>query len=81
MEKIKLTVLRRTINEDFAKKYTKKKTELCPKNSEGQVYFSINGVKPENFCDFAWFSIYKYVYTLLFKGNFDTWMKDSNNVI
>jgi len=81
MEKIKITVLRRTINEDFAKKYSKHKIELCPKNTEGQVYISIDGAKPENFCDFAWIDIYKYVFALLFKGNFDMWMRDLSTVI
>jgi len=43
MVNCKITVLRRIINEDFAKEYTKEKIELCPKNSEGLVYISIDG--------------------------------------
>ena len=81
MARIKITVLRRTINEDFARKYSKHKLELCPKNSEEQEYISIDGAKPENFCDYAWIDIYKYVFSLTFKGNFDRWMRDSNTVI
>jgi uncharacterized repeat protein (TIGR04076 family) len=54
MEKIKIIVLRCTINEDFKKEYTKEKIGLYPKNSEGQVYISVDGAKPENFCEFAW---------------------------
>ena len=81
MEKIKITVLRRSINEDFAREYTKDKIELCSKNSEGQVYISVDGAKPKNFCDYAWIDIYKYVFALLFKGNFDRWMRDSNTII
>ena len=81
MIKCKITVLKRTINEDFAKQYSKDKTEPCPNNSEGQVYFSINGAKPDGFCEFAWRDIYKYVFTLLFKGDFGEWMKDPNTVI
>ena len=81
MERIKITVLRRTINEDFAREYSKHKVDLCPNNSEGQVYISVDGAKPEGFCDYAWIDIYKYVFTLLFEGNFDRWMRDSNSVI
>ena len=51
------------------------------RNIEGQEYISIDGKKPENFCEFAWIDIYKYIFTLLFKGNFDIWMKDSETVI
>jgi len=81
MPKCKITVLRRTINEDFAKKYTKEKVELCPRNIEGQEYISIDGAKPENFCDFAWIDINKYIFALFFNGNFGMWMKDSETVI
>jgi uncharacterized repeat protein (TIGR04076 family) len=81
MAKCKITVLKRSINEDFAKVYTKEKVELCPINTEGQEYISIDGEKPENFCSFAWRDIYKYVFTLLFDGNFGMWMKDSGSVI
>jgi uncharacterized repeat protein (TIGR04076 family) len=77
----RITVLRRTINEDFAKEYSKDKIELCPRNSEGQVYISIDGAKPDGFCDYAWRDIYKYVFTLNFDGNFGVWMKDQNTVI
>ena len=79
--KCKITELRRTINEDFAIEFTKEKVDLCPKNTEGQEYISVDGAKPENFCDFAWIDIYKYVFALLFKGNFNMWMKDSRTVI
>jgi len=81
MAKCKITVLRRTINEDFAREYTKEKITLCPKNSEGQVYISTDGAKPENFCEFAWIDIYKYVFALMFNGNFGMWMKDQKTVI
>jgi len=81
MAKCKITVLKRIINEDYAKEYTKGKIELCPKNIEGQEYISIDGAKPEGFCNFAWIDIYKYVFALLFKGNFDMWMRDSGTVI
>jgi uncharacterized repeat protein (TIGR04076 family) len=51
--KCKITVIKRSINEDFARKYTKEKVELCPRNIEGQEYISIDGEEPENFCSFA----------------------------
>jgi len=77
----KITVLRRTINEDFANEYTKAKSELCPKTSEDQVFFSIDGAKPDDFCEFAWIDIYKYIFALTFKGNFNEWMIGPNIVI
>ncbi len=81
MAKCKITVLKRSINEDFAREYTKEKVDLCPRNTEGQEYISIDGAKPENFCEFAWIDIYKYGFALIFNGNFGMWMKDSKTVI
>jgi len=81
MVEIKITVLKRELHEDFAREYTKGKLELCPRNSEGQIYISKDGAKPEGFCNFSWIDINKYVYTLFFKGSFDMWMKDRNTAI
>ena len=81
MTRCKITVLKRTINEEFVSEYTNGKTELCPTNTDDQEFISIDGAKPEGFCDFAWIDIYKYVFCLLFGGKFDKWMTPRGTVI
>ncbi|MFX1375620.1 MAG: TIGR04076 family protein [Promethearchaeota archaeon] len=81
MVKSKITVLKQSINEDFAKKFTKEKVDLDPRNTEGQKCISIDGEKSENFCSFAWRDIYNYCFALIFDGNFSMWMKEPRSVI
>ena len=57
MAKMKITVLRRMTNPDFAEQYCQQGTDaaLCPVFSEGQEFVDDGSLRcPENFCSGAW---------------------------
>jgi uncharacterized repeat protein (TIGR04076 family) len=63
MKKVKITVLRRTFNEDMARQYAEPGLKPCPVLKEGQVFYAGLG-KPDGFCDGAWRTIHPYVFAL-----------------
>ncbi len=63
MKKVKITVLRKTFQEDLAKEYGVENLAPCPMLKEGQVFYA-DWAKPEGFCDEAWKAIYQYVFAL-----------------
>ena len=63
MKKVKITVLRSTFNEDFARDYGMPGLQPCSIMKEGQVFYAGLG-KPEGFCDEAWKAVYQYVFAL-----------------
>lgn len=63
MNKVRITVLKTTLDEDLAKEYGVKDLGACPMLKEGQIFYA-DYAKPENFCDEAWKAIYQYVFTL-----------------
>ena len=63
MNKVKITVLRRTLQEDLAKEYGAEGLKRCPMLREGQVFYA-DYAKPEGLCDEAWKAIYQYVFAL-----------------
>ena len=63
MKKVKITVLRSTFNEDFARDYGMPGLQPCSIMKEGQVFYAGLG-KPEGFCDGAWRTIHPYVFAL-----------------
>lgn len=63
MKKVRITVLRRTLQEDLAAQYGAKGLGRCPMLREGQVFYA-DYAKPEGFCDEAWKAIYQYVFAL-----------------
>ena len=68
-------------NKDFAEKYCREKTDLCPVFSDGQVYIYDHygdGNKPNGFCEHAWHDIYQTVMVLACKGTMKGWMKEEN---
>ena len=81
MPKIKITVLKRTFNQELADAYCKQDTEPCPGFADGQEFIVDGLTKPEGFCDWAWNDIHKCYMTLMFGGNFSNWMKADNNII
>jgi uncharacterized repeat protein (TIGR04076 family) len=52
---VKITVLKKTFNKDFADEFRDGKGSICSVFEEGQE-FIVNSVwsKPEGFCDWAW---------------------------
>ncbi len=63
MSKVKITILKTTLNEDLAKEYGVKGLSICLLMKEGQVFYA-DYAKPERFCDEAWKAIYQYVFAL-----------------
>ena len=63
MKKVRITVLRRTLQEDLAKEYGAEGLGRCPMLREGQVFYA-DYAKPDGFCDEAWKAIYQYVFVL-----------------
>lgn len=63
MNKVKITVLKTTLDKEFAKEYGTDGLGPCPMLKEGQVFYA-DYAKPDGFCDEAWKAIYQYVFAL-----------------
>ena len=63
MNKVKITVLKTTLDEELAQQYGVKGLTACPMLCEGQVFYA-DYAKPEGLCDEAWKAIYQYVFAL-----------------
>jgi len=85
MNKCKITILKRTLDNDLAKKYCRNEPGLCLCFKEGDVFIA-GFDQPENFCGWAWNDIYRFVSVLLSGGNyasgiFEGWMQKENEMI
>ena len=67
---VRITVLRRTRNEDFLRQHAHVLWEPCERLKEGQEFISQGANMPDGFCSWAWADIQKYVLTLARGGNF-----------
>ena len=63
MNRVKITVLKTTLDEELAKEYGAEGLKACPMLRAGQVFYADNA-KPDGFCDEAWKAIYQYVFAL-----------------
>lgn len=63
MKKCKITVLKKTFQDDLAKEYGVDNLTSCPMLKEGQVFYA-DYAKPDGFCDEAWKAVYQYVFAL-----------------
>lgn len=63
MNKVRITVLKTTLDKELAAEYGAEGLTACPMMSEGQVFYA-DYAKPEGFCDEAWKAIYQYVFAL-----------------
>ncbi len=63
MRKVKITVLKKTFDEELAKEYGAEGLTSCPLLKTGQVFYA-DYAKPDGFCDEAWKAIYQYVFAL-----------------
>ena len=63
MKKVKITVLKTTLQEDLAREYGVEGLSVCPLMNEGEIYYA-DYAKPEGFCDEAWKAVYQYVFAL-----------------
>lgn len=85
MAKCKITVLKKTINQDLADEYCQSATGPCTSFAEGDE-FIVGLEKPVDFCAWAWHDLTPYLATLLAGGSFageifDGWMKDDHTMI
>ncbi len=67
MNKVRITVLKTTVDEELAQEYGAENMTPCPKHTTGQVYYA-DYAKPEGFCDEAWKAIYQYAFALAQRG-------------
>ena len=63
MKKVKITVLKTTLDKELVEEYGAVGLTACPMMKEGQVFYA-DYAKPEGFCDEAWKAIYQYVFAL-----------------
>ena len=63
MNKVKITVLKTTLDEELAREYGAEGLTACPLMKAGQVFYA-DYAKPEELCDEAWKAIYQYVFAL-----------------
>lgn len=77
MKKVRITAIRKACYEDLMERYENPIEHACDVQ-EGMVWVSVNGEKPEHFCDSAWDSIAPFVIPLARgEGNFyNGWMKN-----
>jgi uncharacterized repeat protein (TIGR04076 family) len=80
MSKLKVTVLKTTLNQDFAEAYCSDEVGLCPFFSEGQEFIVEYG-RPEDFCTWAWNDLRKFAKTLSCGGDFSGWSKNPRSLI
>ena len=71
MKKVKITILKTTLQEGLSKEYGVEGFSTCPLMSEGEVFYA-DYAKPDGFCDEAWKAIYQYVFALA-HGVQDIW--------
>ena len=53
MKRVKITVLKTTLDRELAEEYGAEGLTACPMLREGQVFYA-DYAKPEGFCDEAW---------------------------
>ena len=63
MNKVKITVLKTTLDKELAQEYGAKGLTPCPMLQKGQVFYA-DYAKPEGFCDEAWKAVYQYAFAL-----------------
>ena len=63
MKKVKITVLKTTLDKERAEEYGAKGLTACPMMNAGQEFYA-DYAKPDGFCDEAWKAIYQYVFAM-----------------
>ena len=63
MRKVKITILKTTLDKELAAQYGVKGLTTRPMMKEQQIFYA-DYAKPEGFCDEAWRAIYQYVFAL-----------------
>ena len=82
MKAVKITALRRTCYPDLMEQYENPIEHACDVQI-GQSWLSVNGEKPEGFCDSAWEVMMGFVKALATGGGnfYDGWMKNPHSAM
>ena len=82
MKNCKITVMKKCLHTDLISKYENPIEHACDL-SEGQVFISENGEKPEDMCPSAWLSLQPFVMALSCGAEnfFDGWMKNPKSAM
>ena len=77
MKKVKITAIRRTCYPDLMEQYENPIEHACDMEI-GMTWISVDGQKPETFCNAAWDCISAFVKTLADGGGnfYNGWMKN-----
>lgn len=63
MKRVRITVLKTTLDRELAAEYGAEGLTVCPMLKAGQVFYA-DYAKPDGMCDEAWKAIYQYVFAL-----------------
>lgn len=79
---VRITAVRRTEYRDLMEKYENPIEHACDIR-EGDSFLSVDGEKPDGFCDSAWESVEKFVRALAEGGGnfYDGWMKNPRSAL
>lgn len=82
MHNVRITVMKRAVHEDLIEKYENPIEHACDMKL-GDVFVSVNGKRPEGFCESAWDVISPFVMTLAHGGEnfYDGWMKNPKSAM
>jgi len=82
MRKVKITAIRKVCHGDLMAKYENPIEHACD-IEEGMVWVSVDGGKPDGFCDSAWASMAYFVQELAAGGGnfYDGWMKNPHSAM
>ena len=83
MQRVKITVLKRTMNTDLVQQYLKTEGDygICDQFHDGQEFFTDKPwVVPQGFCTWAWTDIRGDIQTILLGGDLP-WIKERHVAI
>ncbi|MBQ8797670.1 MAG: TIGR04076 family protein [Oscillospiraceae bacterium] len=82
MKEVRITAIRKTSYPDLMAKYENPIEHACDVQ-EGQVWYCLDGKKPEGMCDSAWDSMRFFVEELARGGGnfYGGWMKDPHSAM
>ncbi len=68
MKKVKITVVKTTLDRELAEEYGVPGLKECPMHRKGETFYA-DYAKPEGLCDEAWKAIYQYSFALAHGAN------------
>ena len=83
MSKVKITVLKTSVNQDLVDLYVQRPKTVVPCDvlKEGQEFITDDINMPAGFCPWAWDDIYKVVVAYFANGSFDMWGDDDGDTM